>query len=161
VVCLVAYLLCLPFVQSSAVKYNSTLITCTHTDSTHRIIIMLSRPRPIKERGESISFENVQPEEASGVLEDVLRDNEVYLGGGSIGKGLKKAARFFLQERLSKAPLPEHFELHGAEDLEADIDVVPLEESFYVIDIGVVVSQVYQWRRCFPRVEPFCKLKRM
>ncbi|EEC47953.1 ornithine decarboxylase 2, partial [Phaeodactylum tricornutum CCAP 1055/1] len=36
---------------------------------------------------------------------------------------------------------------------------MPLEDSFYVVDIGVLVSQVYQWRRVFPRVEPFYAVK--
>jgi diaminopimelate decarboxylase len=64
-----------------------------------------------------------------------------------------------LKERVAKAPPPEHFELAGASDLNDDALLSPLEESFYVIDIGVLVSQVYQWRMAFPRVEPFYAVK--
>ena len=34
-----------------------------------------------------------------------------------------------------------------------------VEDPFYVVDLGVIVSQVYQWRKFFPRVEPFYAVK--
>lgn len=110
-------------------------------------------------RSSSKSFSFIEPEAQTGILEDVIKDNKVFLGGASIGLGLNKAARYFLEERLSKAPVPECFDFPGADDLNEDAIRSPLEESFYVIDIGAVVSQVYQWRRCFPRVEPFYAVK--
>jgi len=72
-------------------------------------------------------------QEQSGILSDLLRQHKVYLGGSTLGKGLHKACQYYLQD--------------GS------------EESFYVVDIGVLVSQVYQWRKCFPRVEPFYAVK--
>ena len=34
-----------------------------------------------------------------------------------------------------------------------------MEEPFYVVDIGMVISQLYQWKQYFPRVEPFYAVK--
>jgi hypothetical protein len=107
----------------------------------------------------NVSFSGIDEVESSGILSDVVRKNQVFLGGSSVGKGLTKAARYFLQERVSKAPVPEHFELAGASELNVDALLTPLEDSFYVVDIGVLVSQVYQWRTAFPRVEPFYAVK--
>jgi hypothetical protein len=109
------------------------------------------------ERNES--FSGIDEVESSGILSDVVRKNEVFLGGSSVGKGLTKAARYFLNERLAKAPVPEHFEFAGASELNDDALLTPLEDSFYVLDIGVLVSQVYQWRQAFPRVEAFYAVK--
>jgi hypothetical protein len=106
-----------------------------------------------------VSFSGIDEVESSGILSDVVRKNQVFLGGSSVGIGLTKAARFFLKERVSKAPVPEHFELAGASELNDDALLTPLEDSFYVVDIGVLVSQVYQWRTAFPRVEPFYAVK--
>lgn len=85
---------------------------------------------------EHSSFANIDEAESSGILADLLRDNDVFLGGAAMGIGLTKAARFYLSEREK-------------------VNKVVVEESFYVVDLGVVVSQVYQWRNYFPRVEPF------
>jgi ornithine decarboxylase len=107
----------------------------------------------------NLSFHDVDEAQASGILADVFRESDVYLGGSSVGKGLKKAARYYLEDRLAGAPKPSHLLLPGAADLNPDADTMPLEEAFYVIDLGVVVSQVYQWRKHFPRVEPFYAVK--
>jgi hypothetical protein len=90
------------------------------------------------------SFHDVDEAQASGILADVFRESDVYLGGSSVGKGLKKAARYYLEDRFAGAPKPAHLLLPGAADLNPDVDKMPLEEAFYVIDLGVVVSQVYQ-----------------
>jgi len=95
-------------------------------------------------------------EETSGILSKVLKDNRVYLGGSSIGKGLAKAARYHLGEKLLQGKGNEA--LVAAADLHFGIPPRPhpvQEESFFVVDLGIVVSQVYQWRKFFPRVEPF------
>lgn len=83
---------------------------------------------------------------ASDLLQDILKENEVFVGGSSIGKGFKKAARHYL--RTSSIAKYEQMNLS-----------LPREAAFYVVDIGVVVSQVYQWRRYLPRVEPFYAVK--
>ena len=92
----------------------------------------------------SQSFANIDEAQASGILADVLKEANVYLAGSSLGKGLKKAARYYLNERLANAPKPEHFSLPGAADLNPEATQLPPEEAFYVLDLGVVVSQVYQ-----------------
>jgi hypothetical protein len=84
----------------------------------------------------SMSFANIDETESSGILSNLLRANQVFLGGAAMGIGLTKAARFYLSEREKS-------------------EGMAVEESFYVIDLGVIVSQVYQWRNYFPRVEPF------
>jgi hypothetical protein len=95
-------------------------------------------PEETKQRSASVSmsFANIDETESSGILSNLFRANQVFLGGSSMGLGLTKAARFYLNEREKS-------------------EGMAVEESFYVIDLGVIVSQVYQWRNYFPRVEPF------
>jgi ornithine decarboxylase len=83
---------------------------------------------------------------ASGLLEDILTENDVFVGGSSIGKGFMRAARHYLRSS-------------GQTELPALDVTLPHEAAFYVVDIGVVVSQFYQWRRYLPRVEPFYAVK--
>lgn len=113
-------------------------------------------PRPSPARSRAKSFSNVDVSSASNRLSEFLINEGVYLGGSSVGKGLKHAARYYLHHHLEK---PDFYSLPGAADLEPEADRSPLEDSFYIVDIGVIVSQVYQWRRYFPRVEPFCKYR--
>ena len=114
----------------------------------------MTLPRPSPARSRAKSFSNVDVPSASNRLSEFLINEGVYLGGSSVGKGLKHAARYHLHKRVAK---PDFYNLPGAADLEPGADRAPLEDAFYVVDIGVLVSQVYQWRRYFPRVEPFCK----
>jgi len=107
----------------------------------------------------NLSFHDVDGAEASGILSDIIKESDVFLGGSSIGKGLKKAANYYMKNNLLTMHKPEHFALPGAADIEDSADLMPLENSFYVVDIGIVVSQVYQWRKYFPRVEPFMAVK--
>lgn len=102
----------------------------------------------------TLSFHQVDSEQASGILADVLKENNVYLGGSSVGKGLKKAANYYLNERMSRAPQPTHLDLPGAADLNPDCEKTPTEDAFYVLDLGVVVSQVYQCKYCLNLREP-------
>lgn len=107
----------------------------------------------------SVSLSNVDAEQASGILADILREENVYLGGSSVGQGLKHAARYYLHHRVAQQQKPSFFKLPGAARLNAQTEEMPLEDSFYVVDLGILVSQVYQWRRYFPRVEPFYAVK--
>lgn len=122
------------------------------TTSTIACSSSITRPQ----RKPAKSFSLLDFHEASNQLSELLKEEGVYLGGASVGKGLKHAAHYHLHQRV--AP-PDFYNLPGAADLEPNADRAPLEDSFYVVDIGVLVSQVYQWRRLFPRVEPFCKFK--
>jgi hypothetical protein len=93
----------------------------------------------------SLSFHEVDYQQASGILGDVFQEADVFLGGSSIGKGLKKAASYYLSERSVLQNKPSHLHLPGAQDLVlAEQDQLPVEDAFYVVDLGVVVSQVYQ-----------------
>ena len=102
----------------------------------------------------SENFADIDTTSASGILEDILKENSVLLGGSSIGKGFKKAAKTYLktQQALTQQAYAHH----------PDLCVDPhscVEDAFYVVDLGVIVSQVYQWRKFFPRVEPFYAVK--
>ena len=91
----------------------------------------------MKNRLRSLSVNEVDHEEASGILGDVFRESNVYLGGSSFGKGLKTAARYYLHERMAKAPRPLHLDYPGAANLDPACEQTPLEESFYVVDLGL------------------------
>ena len=117
-----------------------------------RVTITIAQPSLARSRAKS--FSNVDVTSASNRLSEFLINEDVYLGGSSVGKGLRQAAQYHLQKRVAK---PDFYNLPGAANLEPGVDRAPLENSFYVIDLGLLVSQVYQWRRYFPRVEPFCK----
>ena len=82
--------------------------------------------------------------DASSKLSKVLQENKVYLGGSAVGKGFHKAARHFLNYKLAGTRRPEYFENEEAKELNPDILNNPVEESFYVVDLGLVVSQFYQ-----------------
>jgi hypothetical protein len=105
--------------------------------------------------GRSISFSGIDEVESKGILSKVLIDNGVYLGGSAIGTGLNRATRYYLSERVSKASIPEHFQNIEKGVINDGVDLTPIEDSFFVVDLGIVVSQVYQWRKYFPRIEPF------
>lgn len=68
---------------------------------------------------------DVNESAASGMLNDILQDCDAYLGGCSLGKGFQRAAQNYMKEQ-------------------EEIEGFPVEDPFYVVDIGVVVSQVYQ-----------------
>lgn len=71
------------------------------------------------------SFALIDEHQASGLLADILRENNVYLGGASVGKGLRKAAQFHLQKDDLRAP-KEFMNLPGAQNLAEKH--VPIEE---------------------------------
>ena len=68
-----------------------------------------------RERSFSQTFE-VDETQASGIFAKTLHQNNVFLSGSSVGKGLCKSARHYIEKEKT-------------------------EDSFYVIDIGMVVSQ--------------------
>ena len=111
----------------------------------------------MRPRGQSI--DDIDEADASGKLGQVVKESKIWLGGSSIGKGLKKAANYYMAHHLQEECNAEtsYLNLPGAKHL--NHTTLPLEDSFHVIDMGVIVSQVYQWRRFFPRVEPFYAVK--
>jgi hypothetical protein len=84
-------------------------------------------------------------EEEVKILSHLIKEYSVFLGGGSLGKGLKKAATHYLTAPRRE---PDHFSLEGANDLNEHVDRFPREDSFYVVDIGVLISQMYQCKYC-------------
>jgi diaminopimelate decarboxylase len=105
---------------------------------------------------QSLPFSAMDAAQASDILETILKDNKVFVGGSSIGKGFKTAARHYLNECQAKNAklLTNHPDLKSS-----SAGATLLEDAFYVVDIGVIASQVYQWRRFFPRVDPFYAVK--
>ena len=97
--------------------------------------------------------------EVSKELMDTVRKYNTFLGGSSMGKGLSKATNYFIgRHRVNNESIkPDYYHLEGAADL--DMKELPAEDSFYVCDIGVVMSQFWQWKKFFPRVEPFYAVK--
>ena len=68
-----------------------------------------------RERAYSHTFE-VDETQASGIFAKTLHANNVYLSGSSVGKGLQTSAKYYIEKENT-------------------------EDSFYVVDIGMVVSQ--------------------
>lgn len=97
--------------------------------------------------------------EISKELMETVRKYNTYLGGSSMGKGLYKATNYFIGQHHvnNESKKPDYYTLEGAADL--DMKELPAEDSFYVCDIGVVMSQFWQWKKFFPRVEPFYAVK--
>lgn len=80
---------------------------------------------------------NFDYEEASDVLVQVLQSYNVFLGGSSMGSGLKTAANYYLkQQHHQDTKAVDYYQLRGAEDLTPEARAPPLEEPFYVVDIG-------------------------
>lgn len=110
--------------------------------------------------GEDVSSaENIYAKEEM-MLSQVLKEFNVHLGGSSIGRGFRRAARYFLRQ---KAPQLAGEVTKEIQHLQLD-DLLPgvmprVEEPFYVCDLGVVVAQYYQWKKHFLRVEPFYAVK--
>jgi len=92
----------------------------------------------------TLSFSEVDETKASGKLEEILRDCRATMGGCSIGKGLQRAARQHLDERRSSGREDGLDDIREDDDLGAAASQFPMEDPFYIVDIGVVVSQVYQ-----------------
>jgi ornithine decarboxylase len=46
-----------------------------------------------------------------------------------------------------------------AEYIEKKINLLNLEDPFYIIDVGIIRQKLFLWRQCLPRVEPFYAMK--
>lgn len=107
-------------------------------------------------RSRGLSFHDVDPHETSGILGEILKESNAFLGGASMGIGLKKAAQYYLERRSAREsstnPMGDILDLPGADLLTAECNANPNEEPFYIMDIGVLVSQVYQCKSevCYP-----------
>jgi len=98
---------------------------------------------------------------SAGLLSEIIRSNNVYVGGSSMGKGFRRAARYYLRKQ---APTRIDHSIAGCGNdgekllLKEGVDH-RVEDPFLVVDMGMVVSQLYQWRKHFPRVEAFYAMK--
>lgn len=91
----------------------------------------------------------------AGILAPLIREHSVFLGGSSMGKGFRRAARYYLRKA---APLKIPDAVLSPSVGDASNLLNPgvehrVEEPFYVVDIGMVLSQLYQWKQYFPRGE--------
>lgn len=109
---------------------------------------------------EEKTMSNIHASEASETITSILRENKVCLGGASMGKGFIRASRYYIDNYLANRPELDCLKEEGAQNLELEtIENIPVEDSFYVVDIGVIISQYFQWRKVFPRVECFYAVK--
>lgn len=116
------------------------------------------------------SSSSFDAEENASILSDVFKENQVYLGGSAIGKGFRRSARYYLQSiGGGQSPNVSTNAIGGNDDkgddelgigdLEIDHADLPPEDPFFVMDLGVVVYQYYNWCRHFPRVQPYYAVK--
>ena len=107
------------------------------------------------------SSSSFDAEENASILSSVFKENQVYLGGSAIGKGFRRSARYYLQSIASANAVGSNDDADelGHADLDIDDADLPPEDPFYVLDLGVVVYQYYNWCRHFPRVQPYYAVK--
>jgi hypothetical protein len=126
-------------------------------------------------------------------LTSTLRSAHAHLGGSSIGKGFRHAARYHLRKRAPIKAVAKHqletstttngrsgsptllttprsspvtvptvtsspLEDYDPSLLEPGVSH-PIEDPFYVVDLGIVASQLARWRAAFPRVVPYYAVK--
>ena len=81
------------------------------------------------------------------IISKVMKENRVHIGGSSFGKGFQKATRHYLNSQLSNRwRHMDCFKQAGTVNLNPDLLAKPnigAEDYFYVVDIGVVISQYY------------------
>eukprot|EP00567_Pseudictyota_dubia_P001098 CAMPEP_0197466226 /NCGR_PEP_ID=MMETSP1175-20131217/64941_1 /TAXON_ID=1003142 /ORGANISM="Triceratium dubium, Strain CCMP147" /LENGTH=722 /DNA_ID=CAMNT_0043002257 /DNA_START=42 /DNA_END=2210 /DNA_ORIENTATION=- len=96
--------------------------------------------------------------DSSGILGSILKENGVFLGGSSMGKGFRRAARYYLRKQAPLKVPASTFSTESTTLLNEGVGY-RVEDPFYVVDIGMVVSQYYQWQKNFPRVDVFYAVK--
>ena len=108
-----------------------------------------------------LSSSEFDAEENASILSDVFKENQVYLGGSAIGKGFRRSARYYLQSIASANDIGNGNDAgnSGLGDIDIDDADLPPEDPFFVVDLGVVVYQYYNWCRHFPRVQPYYAVK--
>jgi len=99
-------------------------------------------------------------------LTATLRGCNAHLGGSAIGKGFRLAARYHLHNR---APYSLPLISNGNKAVSScthwdDSALEPgvqhtIEDPFYIVDLGIVSTQLARWRAAFPRVVPYYAVK--
>ena len=106
-------------------------------------------------------------------LTATLRSCNAHLGGSAIGKGFRLAARYHLHERAPHSlPLLGNLSLESTNNNVKPLPAVEwddsalnpgvqlsIEDPFYIIDLGIVSTQLARWRAAFPRVVPYYAVK--
>jgi len=123
-------------------------------------------------------------------LTSTLRSCNAHLGGSSIGKGFRHAARYHLRKRAPTFVAAKRGDATGRSspvntpstaEASPDSVITPgstvvnninwdtsllepgvqhcIEDPFYVVDLGIVASQLARWRAAFPRVVPYYAVK--
>ena len=72
-----------------------------------------------------------------------------------MGKGFRRAARYYLR-KAAPLKIPDAVLTPSLGDASTLLNPGVehrVEEPFYVVDIGMVISQLYQWKQYFPRGE--------
>ena len=128
------------------------------------------KPPPSGDEAADPSSLSAAEQAALEALTATLRVCHAHLGGSSIGKGFRRAARYHLHRRAPQA-LPALLCAGGgtargagpppawdAAALEEGVCPV-VEDPFYVVDLGVVAAQLARWRAAFPRVVPYYAVK--
>lgn len=107
-------------------------------------------------------------------LTTTLRDCNAHVGGSAIGKGFRLAARYHLHKRAPQSlPLLGNLSIDNVNTNKAaatnctqwdDSVLEPgvqhtIEDPFYIVDLGIVSTQLARWRAAFPRVVPYYAVK--
>ena len=113
-------------------------------------------------------------------LTTTLRGCNAHLGGSAIGKGFRLAARYHLMKRaphslpLLRSSCSSNIKSFSLIDNATDTkmsspqwdDTVlepgvqhTIEDPFYIVDLGIVSTQLARWRAAFPRVVPYYAIK--
>ncbi|KAL3791846.1 hypothetical protein ACHAW5_002897 [Stephanodiscus triporus] len=101
-----------------------------------------------------------------------LRGCNAHYGGSAIGKGFRLAARYHLHKRAPHSlPLiggigeksqqkqrPVALPQWDDSALEPGVQRT-IEDPFYIVDLGIVTTQLARWRAAFPRVVPYYAIK--
>ena len=95
-------------------------------------------------------------------LTATLRSCNAHLGGSAIGKGFRLAARYHLHKRAPQALLGTSSKRDSTQwddsALEPGVQHT-IEDPFYIVDLGIVSTQLAGWRAAFPRVAPYYAIK--
>eukprot|EP00579_Thalassiosira_antarctica_P002225 CAMPEP_0201871018 /NCGR_PEP_ID=MMETSP0902-20130614/4014_1 /ASSEMBLY_ACC=CAM_ASM_000551 /TAXON_ID=420261 /ORGANISM="Thalassiosira antarctica, Strain CCMP982" /LENGTH=778 /DNA_ID=CAMNT_0048396853 /DNA_START=147 /DNA_END=2483 /DNA_ORIENTATION=+ len=95
-------------------------------------------------------------------LTTTLRSCNAHLGGSAIGKGFRLAARYHLHKRAPHALLGTSSKIDSTQwddsALEPGVQHT-IEDPFYIVDLGIVSTQLAGWRAAFPRVAPYYAIK--
>lgn len=144
-----------------------------------------TQPHPVQDN--EVDINNNEPtsshtnvEQATlEALTTTLRGCNAHLGGSAIGKGFRLAARYHLMKRAphslpllrsSLCNIKNFSSIDNATDTKIsspqwdDTVLEPgvqhtIEDPFYIVDLGIVSTQLARWRAAFPRVVPYYAIK--